>query len=65
MWFNPLEYPNFIYAYSDAGLVGTSWRETFKAMGFKTHRFGFWRDFYDGNSWLDEHEFTFFVLRFS
>jgi hypothetical protein len=63
MWFNfdhdtPL-YQNFRKECIDKDCWhNISWDSTFKLMGFKTYA-------YNGDHYLADHEFTWFVLRFS
>ena len=72
MWFSVFDYPKFI-----TSTKNDYWINMFKSAGFKTiridnnlngSRYEHFR--YVDNSrnkrfWLDEHEFTFFVLRYS
>jgi hypothetical protein len=56
MWFSVYDYPNFV----DFMLRGETLDEGFKRAGFKTYRYSMGKRY-----WLDDHEFTFFVLRYS
>ena len=68
MYFDVHDYPKFKEACVEAmlrdGWFHLSWSETFRSMGYSTyrnkvnHQLVFWH-------WLDDHEFTFFVLRYS
>ena len=67
MWFNfdhdtPL-YQNFRKECVDKNYWHhNSWQETFTYMGFTTYRYN---DNGDHYHYLDDHEYTWFVLRFS
>lgn len=61
MWFRLFDYPNFV----DFMLRGETLDVTFNRAGFKTYRIDLDLFMSDKRHWLDEHEFTFFVLRFS
>ena len=63
MWFLISDYPKFVDAYVEAGLQSANWTETFYGMGFKTYVAGSFTN--NKHHWLDEHEFTWFLLRYS
>jgi hypothetical protein len=62
MYFDVYDYPKLIAAAPGVYSFGYTWEDIFKSAGFKTYR-------YDSHlllcHWLDEHEFTWFVLRYS
>jgi hypothetical protein len=61
MWFDVWNYPNFIAE----GLHGR-WKERFERAGFKTYKIAWDKSSYDDDyHWLDDYEFTWFVLRYS
>ena len=67
MYFDVFEYPNFIEeCMSSDSWRSFDWEERFKCMGFLTYRVDVPR-LYAGAEphWLEDHEFTFFVLRYS
>ena len=61
MWFNVWEYPKFV----DNNHHGI-WKERFERAGFKTYKMD-WNKVYnhDDYHWLDDYEFTWFLLRYS
>ena len=63
MWFNVYNYPKFINFVADTPYV--SWTEELEAAGFRTFRTDFSRDRAGWYYWLDDYEYTFFVLRYS
>ena len=67
MWFDVIEYPNFIEECMSIGYWwGASWEERFKSMGFTTYRFDDPKLYAsDEPHWLDSDEFNIFVLRYS
>jgi hypothetical protein len=65
MYFDVFEYPNFIEECKSIGSwwgTGT-WSEVFSNAGFKTYRID--KTKMGKSHWLDDEEFTWFVLRFS
>ena len=68
MWFSVYDYPKFIeeadaFSYTVTGFP--SWYNTFTFMGFKTYQLNTNGGVASARHWLDEHEYTWFVLRFS
>ena len=63
MWFSVSDYPKFLTFVNDIPYI--SWTEGFEATGFRTYQNDYFRNWWDGQHWLDEHEYTWFVLRFS
>lgn len=64
MWFSLSDYPKFLTFVNDIPYI--SWTEGFEAAGFKTFRYDWnceWGNYQ--RYWLDEHEYIWFVLRFS
>ena len=60
MWFSVRDFPKFV----QETLHISNWHDSFRDTGFKTHQ----QRIDTGNyleHWLDEHEFTWFVLRYS
>jgi hypothetical protein len=58
MWFNVYDYPKFVAC---KGIL----HRKFEAAGFSTYRTECSRNWDEGYHWLDDHEFTWFVLRYS
>ena len=68
MWFSVYDYPKFIEeadALPIAIGVESSWYNTFTFMGFKTYQLNTNGGVASTRHWLDDHEYTWFVLRFS
>ena len=67
MWFRYIDYPNFVDFMLRGETVspGETLDVTFKRAGFKTYRIDEDLFILDNRHWLDDHEFTFFVLRYS
>ena len=67
MYFDVFEYPNFIEECKSIGSWWEiTWVETFEKMGFKTYKVI--NEIVDGKyleHYLDDHEYTWFVMRFS
>ena len=60
MWFSVYDYPKFATRVS----LSASWEEDFNQAGFKTYRFDSNGDFMGKRHWLDDYEFTWFLLRY-
>ena len=65
MWFDACKYTNFIVAYRLAGYHKHTWEETFTGMGFKTYQVDYANSPMGKCHWLDDYEYTWFVLRYS
>jgi hypothetical protein len=63
MWFSIYDYENFLIL--SASTIGETWKETFNNLGFKTYQVDYGISPMGKCHWLDDHEFTFFVLRYS
>ena len=59
MWFNVWKYPKFVDEYNSYD----NWEDEFKHAGFKTYRDDYSRSY--NHNWLDDYEYTWFVLRYS
>ena len=59
MWFSVYDYLKFIVEGNG------SLTEKFEAAGFITYQNDYSRNWWDGQHWLDDYEYTFFVLRYS
>jgi hypothetical protein len=61
MRFSIWKYPKFVDEYGSLR-VDFSWVDVFKRAGFSTIRVVLYQE---GMFWLDDYEYTFFVLRYS
>jgi hypothetical protein len=57
MWFRVYDYPKFV-----SQTKSWTWQDDFKDAGFKTYKFDYINEHHH---WLDDYEYTFFVLRYS
>jgi hypothetical protein len=61
MYFRVKDFPKFV---NEEGVLFEWWdyKLEFTTLGFKTYKF---TNDWNGGHWLDDHEYTWFVLRYS